>query len=76
MKTNILKKISAICLVLAISGAAWACGSRGGGCGDKDKKDTTVISVQAEAEHLAGCANKGETKGGGCGGGTKDCPGK
>lgn len=66
MKTHVLKKLSAICLILAISGAAWACGGKGGGCGDKDKRDTSVITAQAEAEQLSGCGNKGETKGGGC----------
>ena len=75
MKLNTLKKISAICLVLAVSAAAWACGGKGGGCGDKDRKDTTIITTHAETEHLTAYAAKGG-KGGGCGGGTKDCPGK
>ncbi len=69
MKTQVLKKIAAVCLVLAVSAGAWACGgNKGGSCGDKDKKDTSVITSQAEAERLSACENKDkdDAKGGGC----------
>lgn len=74
MKTQALKKLAAVCLVLAVSSAAWACGgNKGGSCGDKDKKDTSVITAQVEADRLTACENK--DKEGGCKGsdsGTKE----
>jgi hypothetical protein len=75
MNTHILKKISAVCLVLAVSAAAWACGGNGGSCGDKNKKDTTVITSQVESSQLTACEGKGDSNGGGCkgsGSGTKE----
>jgi hypothetical protein len=84
MKTQLLKKISALCLVLVISGAAWACGGKGGGCGDKDKKDASVFTAQcdgskkADSDKKGGCDKKAEGQGGckGADSGSKECPKK
>ena len=84
---QLVKKISAICLVLLISGAALACGGNGGGCGDKDKKDKKDVSVftaqceeakKADGDKKAGCDKKAEGQGGckGAGSGSKECPKK
>jgi|GEM_PF-1039245 len=91
MNAHVLKKILAVCIVLAVSGAAWACGDKGG---DKDKSSTSTVI--ANAQYLGGgcgggtCGDKDKKDaaafsdqaqylGGGCGGsddGTKDCPKK
>lgn len=84
MKTQILKKITAVCLVLAISGAALACGGNGGGCGDKDKKGTATFTAQSETEKKAdadkkGCCGKKAEGQEGCKkgeSGSKECPKK
>ena len=71
MKTNILKKLSAVCLVLLISGAAWACGGRCGSCGDKDTKETAVLLTQFRAQN----AEEKDQDGGGCKGADhQGCP--
>ena len=82
MNTNILKRISAVCLILAVSAAAWACGGNGGSCGDKNKKDAAVFTTQCDGDKKAdadktGCCNKKSDDKGGCkdaGSGSKECP--
>jgi len=78
MKTNRLKKLSAICLVLLISGAAWACGSRGGSCGDKETKETAVFMAQCSAEKNEDCDKKDQDRRGckGAGAERKGCTDK
>jgi hypothetical protein len=84
MKTQLLRKLSVLCLVLVIGGAAWACGGKGGGCGDKDKKAQTQTvqcdrDKKGDCDKTNACDKKADDKGGGCkggGSGTKDCPKK
>lgn len=82
MKTQLLRKLSVLCLVLVIGGAAWACGGKGGGCGDKDKKEVKTAQCDTEkkgdCDKKAVCDKKAEDNGGckGGGSGTKECPKK
>lgn len=77
MKTRLLKKLSTLCLVLLIGGAAWACGGSGGGCGgDKGDKAQPKLMAQCDGEKKAcetdcqkSCCKKTESD-------KKECPAK
>ncbi len=69
MSVRTLAKVTAVCLVFAVSGTAWACGGKGSCGGDKDKKGTTAVSAQVENVCGYSCS---------CGSndGKKECPKK